>query len=84
MANSKQKANMALGSLDRESRGAAKGCSIGACSINESRGTKRIGLFGCFFDRAGHFLFDMVEFVLITRNWAEIITKNNWTKISHH
>ena len=39
---------MALRSLDRESRGAAKGCSIGACSINESRGTKRIGPFGCF------------------------------------
>ena len=37
-----------------------------------------------FFDRTGHFLFDMVEFDLITRNWAEIITKNNWSIISHH
>ena len=75
---------MALRSLDRESRGAAKGCSIGACSINESRGTKRIGPSGCFLIGLVIFFFDMVEFVLITRNWAEIITKNNWSKISHH
>ena len=81
MANSKQSANLALGSLDRESGGAAKGCSIGACSINESRGTKGIGLiglFGCFLIGLVIF-FDVVEFDLITRNWAEIITKNNWS-----
>ena len=54
---------MALGSLDRESGGSAKGCSIGACSINESRGTKGIGLFGCF----------LIGLVIFCLTWLNLI-----------